>query len=203
MKKFLAASLLLAATAPLASAVNLISLTFDGTVTPQQQVYFSTAANFINSAITGYDLLTDSSGLPTPHSLSIGVSVPAIDGAGGILGSAGPNTANYYDNNPVGAPTHALFYSATGDMQFDSADVAALISNGGFYGVVLHEMMHVLGIGTLWTFNNDVNGTNYDLYTTGSGAYTGPNALARWQAEFNQPLATSVPVELGGGGGTE
>jgi hypothetical protein len=63
-------------------------------------------------------------------------------------------------------------------------------------------MAHILGIGTLWTLNNNVNGTTYNLYTAGSGQYTGPNALTEYKTEFNQPSATFVPVELGGGGGT-
>ena len=71
-----------------------------------------------------------------------------------------------------------------------------------FYGVVLHEMAHVLGLGTLWTVNNNVNDTSYNLYTNGSGQYTGPNALAEWQREFLRPTDTFVPVELGGGAGT-
>jgi hypothetical protein len=33
--------------------------------------------------------------------------------------------------------------------------------------------------------------------------FTGANAIAAYQTEFNQPLATFVPVELGGGPGTE
>lgn len=32
--------------------------------------------------------------------------------------------------------------------------------------------------------------------------YTGPLALAGWKTEFNQPGATFVPVEKGGGAGT-
>ena len=171
-------------------------------MTPIQQQTFIDAADFWNSTITGYDLIYDGAGVPRPHGLTITASLPAIDGVNGILGSAGPNTATYYDNNPVGLPTVALQYATTGSMQFDSADVAALVANNTFYSVVLHEMAHVLGIGTLWTFNNNVNGTTYNLYTTGSGQYTGPNALAQWQTEFNLPSATFVPVELGGSSGT-
>ena len=184
------------------SAVTLITLSFNSNVTPAQQQIFSDAASFLNSVITGYDLVSDANGDPTPHSLSISVSVPPIDGPSGILGSAGPVTATYYDNNPVGSPTYALYYSTTGTMEFDSADVAGLMADNSFYGVVLHEMVHVLGIGTLWVDNNNVNGTTYPIYTAGSGAYTGPNALQAWKTEFNQPLATAVPVELGGGSGT-
>ncbi len=182
--------------------IALISLNFSGPMTPIQQQTFIDAADFWNSAITGYDLIYDGAGFPRPHGLTITASLPAIDGVNGILGSAGPDTATYYDNNPVGLPTVALFYTTTGSMEFDSADVAALVANNTFYGVVLHEMAHVLGIGTLWTANNNVNGTTYNLYNSGSGQYTGSNALAQWRTEFNLPLATFVPVELGGGGGT-
>ena len=171
-------------------------------MSPIERQTFIDAADFWNSTITGYDLIYNNAGSIEPHGLTITASVAPNDGVGGILGSAGPNTATYYDNNPTGTPTMALFYTSTGSMNFDSADTNSLIATNRFYGVVLHEMAHVLGIGTLWTFNNNVSGTTYPLYTDGSGQYTGPNALARWKSEFSQPSATSVPVELGGGGGT-
>lgn len=184
-------------------AVSLITLNFSGSMTPIQQQTFVDAADYWNSVITGYDLTSDANGNPTPHGLTITASLPFIDGVNGILGSAGPDTVSYYDNDPFSPnPTVALYYTTTGSMEFDSADVAALVANNTFYGVVLHEMAHILGIGTLWTFNNNVNGTTYNLYTAGSGQYTGPNALTEYKTEFNQPSATFVPVELGGGGGT-
>jgi Leishmanolysin len=183
-------------------AVSLISLSFSGSMTPTEQQTFIDAADYWNSTITGYDLIYNSEGNIQPHGLTITASVTPIDGPGMILGSAGPATATYYDNNPTGTPTVALNYTSTGSMNFDSADVAALTANNTFYGVVLHEMGHVLGLGTLWTFNNNVAGTTYPLYTADSGQYTGPNGLARWKSEFSQPSATFVPVELGGGTGT-
>lgn len=185
-----------------ARAVSLITLDFSGTMTDIQRQTFIDAADFWNSAITGYHLSYNYSGQIQLHGLTITASVPAIDGPGLVLGSAGPQTATYYDNNPVGQPTVALYYTSTGAMQFDSADVDPMVANNTFYGVVLHEMAHVLGIGTLWTYNTNLNGTNYNLYTTGSGQYFGSNALARWQAEFNRPGDTYVPVELAGGAGT-
>lgn len=183
--------------------VPLISLDFGSEVTAEQALYFQQAADFWNSAITGYDLTHDSNGNTTPHSLSISVSIPTIDGFGGVLGSAGPTQATYYDNNPLGIPTHALYYASSGSMQFDAADVSLMIATGMFHGVVLHEMAHVLGIGTLWSYNNNRAGPGtYQLYDEGSGRYYGANALAAWRSEFSQPDATYVPVELGGGQGT-
>jgi hypothetical protein len=186
-----------------AHAVTLLNLVFDAGVTASQRQQFEGAATFWNSTILGYDLIHDAGGQVRPHSLTINVSVPTIDGVGGVLGSAGPETVTYYDNNPFGAPTWALYYSSSGSMQFDSADVNNMIANNTFFGVVLHEMAHVLGIGTLWTYNTDLAGAGtYNLYTVGSGQYFGPNALAAWQNEFGQANATYVPVELGGGAGT-
>lgn len=60
--------------------------------------------------------------------------------------------------------------------------------------IIAHEVGHVLGIGTLWTSNG--------LYVNNTFQYTGQHALAAFRAEFNQPLATYVPVENAGGSGT-
>ncbi|RYD49518.1 MAG: peptidase [Verrucomicrobiaceae bacterium] len=201
--KYLIPVIVAACSAGETHAVSLISLNFSGSMSAIEQQTFIDAADFWNSVITGYDLFTDDQGFPKPHSLEITASIPYIDGPGGVLGSAGWTDYAYYDNDPLTPnPTIALFYATEGIMEFDSADVAAMVGNNTFYSVVLHEMAHVLGIGTLWTGNNNVNGTTYQLYDNGSGQYTGPNALAAWQSEFNQPGATFVPVELGGGPGT-
>ncbi len=183
-------------------AVSLINLSFSGSMSAIQQQTFVDAAAYWNSAITGYDLTSNWNGQPEPHSLTINASIPQIDGVGNTLGSAGPQLVEYYDNNPAGTPTHVLYYTSSGSMQFDSADVDLLVANHSFYGVVLHEMAHVLGIGTLWNLNSNAEGTQYALYTTGSGQYVGPNALAEYRREFSMPSATYVPVEMGGGSGT-
>jgi len=69
--------------------------------------------------------------------------------------------------------------------------------------VILHEMAHVIGIGTLWS-SSGVGLPGYqELYVDGTGQYTGATGLAAYQQEFvGQESATYVPVELGGGGGT-
>lgn len=59
--------------------------------------------------------------------------------------------------------------------------------------ILMHEMGHALGIGTLWDENN--------VYTFGTGQYTGTYGVEAYQAEFD-PLATYVPVELAGSSGT-
>ncbi|MDX2273788.1 MAG: hypothetical protein NW237_17810 [Cyanobacteriota bacterium] len=69
----------------------------------------------------------------------IDATAPSIDGVGGILGQAGPC---YLRND-----SQLTIY---GIMEFDSADLANLQSTGYLDAVILHEMGHVLGLGTLW-----------------------------------------------------
>jgi len=117
-------------------------------------------------------------------SIFINASLTNIDGAGGVLGSAGPSEL-VNDGN--------VWLASHGNMNFDTADVANLDANGTLEDVILHEMGHVLGIGTLWTINS--------LYVNNTGEYSGANALAQYQVEFDNS-ATFVPVELDGGPGT-
>jgi hypothetical protein len=149
------------------------------------------------SRITGYR------GLMSVGSVTINATVAPIDGPGGTLGSAGPTLASIQDEDGVaGGAKFALV--TEGDMTFDSADMNNLETAGTLGAVIEHEMGHVLGIGTLWntdSFGGAFVGTQAH-YVNGSGQYTGPAGVARWQTEFGQPGATFVPVELGGGGGT-
>ena len=64
----------------------------------------------------------------------------SIDGPGKVLGQAGPCAIRVSDGLTI-----------LGQMTFDSADVALLNSSGALNSVILHEMGHVLGFGTLWT----------------------------------------------------
>ena len=106
-----------------------------------------------------------------------------IDGPGRVLGSAGP----LFIRRSTGLPI-------TGRMTFDTSDVEQLRATGRLDEVITHEMGHVLGIGTLWSY----------LGVTGSDAqncpYLGANANAIWQKESE--CSGALPTELDGGGGT-
>lgn len=117
----------------------------------------------------------------TIDGLVIDVQVAAIDGVGGVLGSAGPCRIG-----PDGLPR-------AGEMSFDSADVANLMSDGRFVQVVLHEMAHVLGLGTAWP-STMLTGTG-----TSDPRFTGTNAVGEWHALGG---TGDVPVEATGGAGT-
>ena len=171
--------LFLAIASQQASAI-VINLDFSlGGLTASQQAVFYQAESFWENTLTGYQ--------PSVNSdlFSAGVSISAsgvtIDGAGGVLGQAGWRT---------GWLTGGYALPDTGAMEFDSADLAWMETQGTLESVIVHEMAHVLGFGTMWTYNN--------VYVAGSGQYTGAAGLAAYQAEFD-PLATFVPVGTSNG----
>ncbi|WP_306421460.1 pre-peptidase C-terminal domain-containing protein [Methylobacterium iners] len=124
-----------------------------------------------------------SSRFGTIDDLLIDASVTSIDGSGGTLGQAGPDELR--PASAGGLPTHGI-------MQFDSADVAALAGNGSLLGVILHEMGHVLGLGTLWERAGLTAGTNQ---------YDGAAALAEYRV-LTGGNETFIPLENDGGPGT-
>jgi hypothetical protein len=89
-------------------------------------------------------------GLPTDFNqpiddLVIFASVVPIDGPGSILGAAGPCAIR----DGLGAANQQTLF---GVMQFDAADIDVMSSAGILQDVIQHEMLHVVGIGTLWSF---------------------------------------------------
>ncbi len=72
--------------------------------------------------------------------LVIYILVRPMDGAGGTLGSAGPCLVRGESANHL---------PALGVMQFDEVDVAAQTAER-LERIVLHEMLHVVGVGTIW-----------------------------------------------------
>ncbi|HVF41223.1 MAG TPA: leishmanolysin-related zinc metalloendopeptidase [Gemmatimonadaceae bacterium] len=116
-------------------------------------------------------------------------SVAPKDGPGKILASAGPCFIRSAD---AGSAT------LIGVMNFDSEDLDVLITGGRLNDVIFHEMLHVVGVGTLW---------NRKSLLAGGGStesrFTGPLALAACHALGGQPVCNaSVPVENTGGAGT-
>jgi len=163
-----------------------ITVVFTSPVTASQQAAFNAAAARWSQVITG-DL--PSVTLPSGtfiDDVRIDASIVAIDGVGGVLGQAGPTALR--------PGLGGLPY--TGGMEFDSADVAAMQSGNRFQSVIMHEMGHVLGIGSLWSALGLVTGAG------GSDpVFTGTNAVREYNAIFGV-TGTSVPVENTGGPGT-
>jgi len=117
--------------------------------------------------------------------LLIFVEVKPIDGIGGILASSGP----CYVRSTNGLP-------AVGVMTFDEADLANIEAKGLLDNVVLHEMLHVLGFGTIWTDKSLLTGTSGT-----DPEFTGAAAGAAFRSQ-NGGTTDTVPVEATGGSGT-
>ncbi len=156
-----------------------INFVAGSTFSATQQNIINSAANYWESVITGYQ-----PGTQWGEGIKVDANNPNIDGVGGTLGSGGP-TYVYEDAGYT--------FASDGSMNFDSSDIDALETAGQLYDVIVHELAHIIGFGTLWVDNG--------LYNDGSGQYTGAAALAAYQAEFDSGAAF-VPVELGGGSGT-
>jgi hypothetical protein len=116
------------------------------------------------------------------------VQVSPIDGVGNILGSAGPCLLRTTTWLPL-----------VGTVQLDVADMTSMLANGSLSGVVLHEMMHTLGFGTIWGPGNqnevpNQNGTD--------PRYLGSTGMTEYSALGASDAASGVPVENTGGSGT-
>jgi len=105
------------------------------------------------------------------------------DGRGGVVGAAGPL---FLRRDPITSRWTTL----VGQMRFDVADVATLASYGIWEDVILHEMGHVIGIGTLWYLNGLVDRWNLE--------YRGPNAIRVWRNDWGCDASDAPPVEKDG-----
>jgi hypothetical protein len=120
----------------------------------------------------------------TIEDLFIFVRITSIDGVSGVLGQAGPCLM---DRNG---------FPRVGYVEFDLADVEKMIKDQTFDAVCVHEIMHIIGIGTLWDSKRLVGGTAADPRYMGRN---GINALPTIKAEF---MGTPA-IQDKGGEGTE
>lgn len=121
------------------------------------------------------------------------VELDSIDGPGKVLGQAGPCFVRSTGRLPL-----------IGLIQLDTADIVGLESNGEFGEVVLHEMGHILGYGTIW----DPQDLNLLVGPAESGGtdphFVGSQAINAFygMGGLNYTGGAAVPVENTGGAGT-
>lgn len=187
-----------------------VDVRFITAMTPTQQAAFTSAAAKWESVIFGdvpdvpVTIPAGSCGTGSPglnetiDDIVIFAIIDSIDGPGKILGQAGPCFVRTFKKIPI-----------VGVMQFDSADVANLITGGSFGLVIQHEMGHVLGYGTIWTANGLLvnpafTGGVPPCDTTQDPHFTGSQALAAFDqiGGLNYVAGAKVPVENHGGAGT-
>jgi hypothetical protein len=108
----------------------------------------------------------------TIDDLVIFAKVGPIDGIDGTLAQAGP----------LALRQDATLLPYGGCMAFDEADINSLVQDGSFADVILHEMGHVLGIGTLW--NSGLRNLGSPPCTRGGGdvSYTGSKGILEFAA---------------------
>ena len=106
-----------------------------------------------------------------------------IDGPGRVLGQAGPTHIRDKSLLPI-----------AGIMEFDLADLASMADTGLLLPVILHEMGHVLGVGTLWNIMGLINGAG-----TSDPEFKGEKANVEF-AKLDK--GEEVPIENTGGPGT-
>ena len=121
------------------------------------------------------------------------VTLVDIDGEGGVLGGASP----CYIRGPQGL-------TAMGTMQFDLADLDMLEAEGILSNVVLHEMGHVLGFGTLWNIQGLLADPSLPPDSGTDPHFTGSQAISAFDNVGGTAYVAGakVPVENSGGPGT-
>ena len=170
------------------ASADLIDLDMTG-VPVQYRAAFVQAERFWEARLIGFSDVIPRQILGRLHNVEITVTIANIDGPGGVLGFAGPNEVFRYRT-----PYQNINVSQTASMTFDENDVDGLLAAGLLDEVVLHEMAHALGFGSLWTAN--------EFNAIAFGNYNGTFALRQYRLDSRQPLAQFVPVEQQGGGGT-
>lgn len=117
--------------------------------------------------------------------LLIFVEIVPIDGPGKVLGSAGPCLVRGAGGLPL-----------LGVVKLDRDDLEVMERQGTLRDVVLHEIGHVLGIGTLWNRFSLLQGAG-----SADPQYTGQRAHSGFLLGGGTALS-GIPVENSGGTGT-
>ena len=111
-----------------------VQINFVGSWSADLRQAFVSAAEAISDFILG-DVANVDSRRSSIDDLVITARLMSIDGAGGILGQAGPDAVR---------PGSYLPYKGT--MEFDAADASVYQAAGLFDDIVLHEMLHTVGL---------------------------------------------------------
>lgn len=125
----------------------------------------------------------------TVQGLIIYVLVEPIDGQGNVLGSAGPCLVRAENQNKP----------ALGVMRLDEADLATFSTQERLDALILHETLHVVGFGTIWTDNSLLTGED-----TPDARFVGAEAREACVEEMSgeTTCANDVPVHSADGEGS-
>lgn len=143
---------------------------------------FSFQPGAANSCIEGQPLLNG-----MIDDLRIYVDIIEIDGPGQTLARAGPCYVRGLGQYPI-----------VGVMQFDSEDLPLLADAGDLLPVVMHEMGHVLGIGSIWERKELVHNPSLPSSPGADTYFSGSRTRAAFEEAGGgtaYTLGNIVPVE--------
>lgn len=159
---------------------------FDAATTRIQSII---TADLVATNVNNVNLAPDSvCGVPgttlneTVDDLVIYATIKVIDGVGKVQASSGPCLVRSSNHLP-----------AVGRMEMDVDDLNALASSGRLNAVVLHEMLHVIGFGTIW---EELSPSRLTGANGADPRFTGPQAIDGCNAAGGASIcAGGVPVE--------
>ena len=160
--------------------------------------------NIISDSFNKWDgIVTKNERFTTGYTIDVSFSVVSL--GNNILGGAQVLTAYYFDTYTFGNS-----YAARGNIKINNSYINSLKNSirsdnkSSLYHVLLHEIGHILGIGTFWNMNGSPV-TSYNDNGTTKYYYTGENAIREYKSYIPNIAHTIVglPIEDNGGSGTQ
>ena len=160
--------------------------------------------NIISDSFNKWDgIVTKNERFTTGYTIDVSFSVVSL--GNNILGGAQVLSAYYFDTYTFGNS-----YAARGNIKINNSYINSLKNSirsdnkSSLYHVLLHEIGHILGIGTFWNMNGSPV-TSYNDNGTTKYYYTGENAIREYKSYIPNIAHTIVglPIEDNGGSGTQ
>jgi hypothetical protein len=168
-----------------------ISVIYSGSWTDAVIAKFESALEIISDFITG-DVADTNTSFGMVDDILIYANMGTIDGSGGYIGWGSVAQIRTEGDN----------LASVGSITLDKDDQSLYSDASYFEDFVVHEVLHAMGFGTLWSYAGLVETINGQL------RFTGQNATEAYNTEFADIAAADadswlgVPVEMEGGSGT-
>ncbi|MBX9620978.1 MAG: peptidase [Alphaproteobacteria bacterium] len=174
MKKYIFSLILCSFVSYSAIAIN-IGLNLGDDLEPDQKDAFKAARSRWGKILINDDLPRENN---DGFDIIIDANAITIDGVGKTLGQAAPTRLRPHSY----IPTRAI-------MEFDKADLLNMTSNGSLLNVIMHEMGHALGFGSIWQHLNLIGGDD------SNPLFIGNNAVEVYSSWRKSKTLMAVPLE--------